>query len=208
MNHAELSADLKNCCEYEISAQKRVMYQCTINALETAQLVCAERDRLAAQNLELEKLCDVTYVANGADAYHHACECMEAYQAKRAAAGKEKGTIGSLCDGMEWLYARLESVEAELETIRKQEPVAVIGSFGKVYWIGCSTASEIIQLHDIPAAEMLYAAPVAPVRELSDAEIRSMYDKAMADWMSLESSNPYLKFARSIIAAINAKEQQ
>lgn len=46
-----------------------------------------------------------------ADAYVQACEIMELHQAKRAKRGVEIGTEGSLCDGIEWLYARLEKLE-------------------------------------------------------------------------------------------------
>jgi len=68
--------------------------------------------QLEAKNLELEKLCDATYVAQGADAYNHACSEMEDFQNKRARAGKEVGTTGSLVDGMAWLYERLDELEA------------------------------------------------------------------------------------------------
>lgn len=64
---------------------------------------------------ELARLCDSTYVAQGADAYNHACEVLEHWQAKRAADGKEVGTTGSLCDGMAWLYERLDKLEAALK---------------------------------------------------------------------------------------------
>jgi hypothetical protein len=40
---------------------------------------------------------------------------MERWQAARAAAGKEVGTAGSLCDGMAWLYGRLDEHEAALK---------------------------------------------------------------------------------------------
>jgi hypothetical protein len=67
---------------------------------------------------ELERLCDSTYVAQGADAYNLACDEMERWQEARAAAGKEVGTTGSLCDGMAWLYGRLDALEAALKECR------------------------------------------------------------------------------------------
>lgn len=73
---------------------------------------------LQAKNTELERLCDATYVASGADAYHHACEQMERRQQERAAAGKVVGTEGSLCDGLAWLYGYLAGLESQLETAR------------------------------------------------------------------------------------------
>jgi hypothetical protein len=78
----------------------------------------SEIEALRDANLELERLCDATYVAQGADAYHHACECLEAYQDVRRTKGKEVGTTGSLCDGMEWVYARLDETEANIEALR------------------------------------------------------------------------------------------
>ena len=64
--------------------------------------------------LKLERLCDATYVAQGADAYNHACSEMERWQHQRWKAGKEVGTTGSLCDGISWLYGRIDELEAKL----------------------------------------------------------------------------------------------
>lgn len=47
------------------------------------------------------------------DAYLHACSEMEYWQAKRAKAGKEIGTEGSLCDGIAWLFDRIEKLESK-----------------------------------------------------------------------------------------------
>ena len=55
-----------------------------------------EIESLKAKNLELERVCDATYVTQGADAYNHACSMMEQYQAERKAARKEVGTESSL----------------------------------------------------------------------------------------------------------------
>ena len=74
-----------------------------------------EIESLKATNLELERLCDATYVTQGADAYNHACSMMEQYQAERKAARKEVGTERSLCDGISWLYTRIASLESQLE---------------------------------------------------------------------------------------------
>lgn len=87
----------------------------TFQAAVTPETVKTLLDALAAANkqvLELEVLCDSTYVAQGADVYHHACEEMERYQAKRAKARKEIGTQGSLCDGLSWVYHALDAAEA------------------------------------------------------------------------------------------------
>lgn len=64
-----------------------------------------------AEIAELERLCDATYVAQGADAYNHACDEMDRFQKERVAAGKEAGCEGSLCDGMAWLYGRIADLE-------------------------------------------------------------------------------------------------
>lgn len=68
---------------------------------------------LKAANTQLEALCDETYVARGADAYNHACNEMEAWQAKRRKARKAVGTEGSLCDGIAWLYERIDVLETK-----------------------------------------------------------------------------------------------
>jgi hypothetical protein len=51
-----------------------------------------------------------------ADAYRHACEIMEQFQAERAKRGVEIGTQGSLCDGIAWLYQKLEELESPTAT--------------------------------------------------------------------------------------------
>ena len=76
-----------------------------------------EIDSLKAKNIELERVCDATYVTQGADAYNHACSMMEQYQAEREAARKEVGAEGSLCDGISWLYTRIASLESQLEAV-------------------------------------------------------------------------------------------
>lgn len=50
-------------------------------------------------------------IHQAADAYSYACEIMEQHQAKRVNAGKDPGTIGSLCDGIAWLYERIQELE-------------------------------------------------------------------------------------------------
>ena len=76
-----------------------------------------EIESLKAKNLELERVCDATYVTQGADAYNHACSMMEQYQAERKAARKEVGAESSLCDGISWLYTRIASLESQLEDV-------------------------------------------------------------------------------------------
>lgn len=51
---------------------------------------------------------------NGSEAYDIACEEMECWQQKRAAAGKDEGTTQSLVDGMAWLYEHIEELEGKL----------------------------------------------------------------------------------------------
>lgn len=43
---------------------------------QTCDLLRAENEAQAKQISELERLCDATYVAKGADAYNHACDEM------------------------------------------------------------------------------------------------------------------------------------
>lgn len=76
--------------------------------------------------LELERLCDATYVTQGADAYNKACSEMERWQAERVSKGKDPGTQGSLCDGMSWLYERIADLEAKLEE-KEQKPSETAG---------------------------------------------------------------------------------
>lgn len=72
---------------------------------------------LTANAHELERLCDTTYVAQGADAYNHACDLIEQLQAERIGKGRDPGTEGSLCDGLTWAYGELLESEDECETL-------------------------------------------------------------------------------------------
>lgn len=83
--------------------------------LDMARSLYAENAKLQARVNELDALCDKTYVAEGADAYHYACEMMERHQQEREAAGKVVGTENSLCDGISWLYGHIAELEAQLE---------------------------------------------------------------------------------------------
>ena len=83
----------------------------TVVPADKLQTMQDEMAALKAENLKLEALCDKTYVAKGADAYNHACEVLESWQEKRIAQGKEPGCQGSLCGGMEWLYAKVDELE-------------------------------------------------------------------------------------------------
>lgn len=91
---------------------------------EYAQAALASKDAEIATLTEerdvLERLCDATYVAQGADAYNHACNEMEAWQATRRKSGKEIGTEGSLCDGMGWVYSKLDELETERDALKAE----------------------------------------------------------------------------------------
>lgn len=73
---------------------------------------------IESANSGLERLCEKTYVAQGADAYNHACEVMEHWQAEREKLGKVVGTTGSLCDGIAWLYNHIDELEADRQANR------------------------------------------------------------------------------------------
>lgn len=77
--------------------------------------VAAELRRLHARVQELEEDLQLARQGIGAEAYDMACEEMEAYQLKRAKAGKEAGTTLSLVDGMAWVYERLDELEAQVQ---------------------------------------------------------------------------------------------
>ena len=86
---------------------------CEANAFQIAERRYKRQiEELTAKVMELERLCDDTYVAQGADAYNHACDEMERWQEQRKLAGKDPGTEGSLCDGISWLYSYIDKLEA------------------------------------------------------------------------------------------------
>ncbi len=69
---------------------------------------------------KLERLCDATYVQQGADAYDYACALIEQLQGERIANGREPGTQGSLCDGLAWAYGELMKAEDEMTRLRAE----------------------------------------------------------------------------------------
>lgn len=89
-------------------------------SLAAVAAVIEREAALVARNAELERLCDATYVAKGADAYNHACETMAAWQKARAKAEKDAGCEGSLCDGLSWLQSRVDSLEAERDALAER----------------------------------------------------------------------------------------
>lgn len=92
----------------------------TIKARRFAeQIESAATAPLLARIAGLEKLCDETYVKQGADAYNNACDEMERWQKQRKADGKEVGTTGSLCDGIAWLYLHVSKLEQQLDVMAK-----------------------------------------------------------------------------------------
>jgi hypothetical protein len=69
------------------------------------------RDRFAmcARALEKDAAPQPQAENAAADAYHHACELLAAWQAKRVAAGLDPGCEGSLCDGLSRLFAMIDA---------------------------------------------------------------------------------------------------
>ena len=84
-------------------------------ATDLRNRVAAELRRLHARVQELEEDLQLARQGIGAEAYDTACEEMEAYQLKRAKAGKEAGTTLSLVDGMAWVYERLDELDAQVQ---------------------------------------------------------------------------------------------
>ncbi len=89
-----------------------------IKEIRTAVAAMIARNaELEAERNELERLCDATYVQQGADAYHHACEVLEAWQEARFVAGKDRGCEGSLCDGLSWLQSQVTKLEDDRDAL-------------------------------------------------------------------------------------------
>lgn len=114
MNEFEMEAVWRRTCPDEHFCSQYFDFAAALLAAQVAEIAA-----LKAANLKLETLCDATYVAQGADAYNHACNEMERWQAKRRKEGKEVGTEGSLCDGMAWVYGHLSTKDAEIAALRQ-----------------------------------------------------------------------------------------
>ncbi len=78
---------------------------------------------LEAKNAELERLCESTYVARGADAYNHACELTEQWDADRVEKGLAPiypaGESRSLCGWVESIRELLDNAEATIAGLRR-----------------------------------------------------------------------------------------
>ena len=173
--------------------------------LYNARLRLAE---LEISNAELERLCDATYVAQGADAYNHACECMEAFQEKRRATGKEVGTTHSLCDGMGWVYRRLDELEAAGASLVATPIVAWAKSTPKKLRITTMDMGREDGWRPL-GYTAAGASPVEPSQALglTDEELNVLWNFAV-ETGNPTAGNAHLRFARAIIAAINAKESK
>lgn len=108
----------------------RMQQEGDIQAMETVKV-------LHARVQELEEDLQLARQGIGAEAYDMACEEMEAYQIKRAKAGKETGTTLSLVDGMAWVYERLDELEAskvQRVPLSDDEICQVLGIDGSDDW--------------------------------------------------------------------------
>lgn len=84
--------------------------ECAAAGYRAGWQACAEA--MQPEIDELERLCDATYVAQGADAYNYACDLLEQWNNKRIDAGKQPCTQRSLCDGLASLFSMLAKAEA------------------------------------------------------------------------------------------------
>lgn len=90
--------------------------------LQSEQDVIRTRaEQAEAANVELERLCEATYVAKGADAYNYACELTEQWDADRTEKGLAPiypaGESRSLCGWIESIRELLEGAEAERSSV-------------------------------------------------------------------------------------------
>lgn len=113
----------------------------TFWAADTDSTERALRQRIA----ELERLCDATYVAQGADAYNHATTVMAEWQAARVLAGRDPGCVGSLCDGLARLQEMIEQSEARAEELAREN--AALRAESTIEWKPfCSyTAADLLR---------------------------------------------------------------
>lgn len=73
-----------------------------------------ENTALKESNLELERLCDRTYVKQGADAYNHCCEVFEAWRVKRQKLDlPTHDWADGLYNSLNWLQDTVEELETE-----------------------------------------------------------------------------------------------
>lgn len=85
-----------------------------------------ENAALKQSNLELERLCDRTYVQQGADAYNHCCEVFESWRVKRQKLDfPTHDWSDGLYNSLNWLQDTIEELEAENEAQAKRLEEAV-----------------------------------------------------------------------------------
>ena len=109
----ELSGVYKTRILYPAAA-----YEAQRNEVERLK---AENEKLKESNLELERLCDKTYVQQGADAYNHCCEVFEAWRVKRQKLDlPTHDWADGLYNSINWLQDTVEELEAENEAQAKR----------------------------------------------------------------------------------------
>lgn len=143
-------------------------------------------NRLEALFLEREE-----GLSGAEDAYFHACSGMKHWQAKRAKAGKEIGTEGSLCDGIAWLFDRIEKLEAKLvfdmfgqiPTAQSdtKDSLAVQPPQGPVaIALNTGTRQGVKWLKNVEHGESLYTTQIAAQRQwagLTDDDISTLWSE-------------------------------
>ncbi|MEH6784724.1 MAG: hypothetical protein V7688_12645 [Alcanivorax jadensis] len=90
---------------------------------EDAPLSIAEAGKVAPVSIPDSEFDETNPIHQAADAYSYACEIMEQHQSERVAAGKDPGTIGSLCDGIAWLYEYIQELEAATPSVPENEEI-------------------------------------------------------------------------------------
>lgn len=98
-----------------MATNQMIWMQQEIDELRAAyEALRKENSELKESNLELERLCDTTYVKQGADAYNHCCEVFEAWRVKRQKLDlPTHDWADGLYNSLNWLQDTIEELETE-----------------------------------------------------------------------------------------------
>lgn len=108
----------------------------TIRVKNMEVVLASDYDALQAECERMTEALSNANQSSGAEAYSIACEELEAYQSKRAEAGKDTGTQCSLVDGMGSLFEMLDASEAECERLQANIARLSANPADHRYWEG------------------------------------------------------------------------
>ena len=150
--------------------QTRILYHAA--AYEALQKENAE---LKESNLELERLCDRTYVQQGADAYNHCCEVFESWRVKRKKLHlPTHDWADGLYNSLSWMQYTVE--ELEIKSAAQAKRIAEL--------------EKCVEILQRPLDDEIISRIVCLVKNIPDEELASNVFESVRNMTNWNKSTP------------------